>query len=112
MTDEINYAASARRIFGAIKAIDIKKGESLQPFMEQFEHIRLRNGFVLDAFKCGDLDDARYRFYARKDDASEPYEEPEHLKERGLFCRLGKRVNQSFRNLVGDDNSDDNNDLY
>lgn len=112
MADEINYAASARRIFGAIKAIDIKKGESLQPFMEQFEHIWLRDGFVLDAFKCGDLDDASYRFYARKDDASEPYEEPEHLKEKGLFCHLRKRLRQYFRDLADEDNSDDKNDLY
>ena len=84
MTNDIDYAASARRVLDAIKKIDIESGERLQPFMEQFEHIKLRDGFVLDAFKCGNDHAAHYEFYARKEDASEPYEEPEHLKNRGL----------------------------
>lgn len=98
MTNDIDYAASARRVLVAIRRIDIESGESLQPFMEQFEHIKLRDGFVLDAFKCGNNHAAHYEFYARKEDASEPYEEPEHLKNRGLdglFRNIFKKVPDS-----------------
>ena len=77
MTIEINYAESAHRIFGKLKEIDVEKGESLQPFMELFEHIKLRDGFVLDAYKQGNWHAAHYEFYARNLDIEEVFEDIE-----------------------------------
>ena len=50
MTTEINYAEIANRIFGKLKEIDVKNGESLHLFWKQFEHLKLRDGFVLDSY--------------------------------------------------------------
>ena len=78
MTTEINYAESAQRVFGKLKEIDVEKGESLQPFMEQFEHIKLRDGFVLDAYEQGSWHAAHYEFYARRPDIEEIFEDVRH----------------------------------
>ena len=60
MKEEINYAASARKLLGIIKDIDLKNVENLQCYMDNFDHIRMRKGFVLDAFYKGERWGASY----------------------------------------------------
>lgn len=111
MKTDINYAESARRILGKLKEIDMKKGECLQPFMEQFEHIKLKDGFVLDAYYTGDFHGGCYKFYARSKDISEPFIESERLKDRNFFRILKKNLEDKFgsdRDDLGDNPTSNN----
>lgn len=111
MCNEINYAESARRVFEVIKKIDVENGESLQPFMEYFENIRIKEVFVLDAFNCGNSIGASFRFYARRKDASEPFIEPEDMKA-DFFSRVAKRISEHLGCDIDDTDDDYENDLY
>ena len=82
MTNEINYAEIAHRILGKLKEIDVAKGESLQPFMEQFEHLKLKEGFVFDVYQTGTTHGSNYQFYARNIDVEEIFEDVEHKKNK------------------------------
>ena len=103
MTTEINYAESAHRILGKLKEIDVTKGESLQPFMEQFEHIKLKDGFVLDIYYTGDFHGGCYKFYARNKDIVEVFIESENLKKQDF----GYYLDQKYKNDTNDDWDDD-----
>ena len=65
MTTDISYAEIAHRILGKLKEINVENGESLQPFWEQFEHLKLKEGFILDAYLQGNRHAAHYELYAR-----------------------------------------------
>lgn len=103
MTTEINYAESARRILGKLKEIDEKNRESLQPFMEQFAHIKLKDGFVLDIYYTGDFHGGCYKFYARNKDIVEVFIESENLKKQDF----GYYLDQKYKNDTNDDWDDD-----
>lgn len=68
MSQHIN-AETAHRVVAAIKQINFEKYDNIQGVMEQFRHIRLREGYVLDAFNDADFYGARYKLYARRIDA-------------------------------------------
>ena len=73
MCKGINYAESAHGIIGAIKEANLSQARNLQSFMEKFEHIRMREGYILDAYYSGCHWGAHYNLYARRNDASEPF---------------------------------------
>ena len=73
MGQKINYAESARKLLGFIKDINLKDVENLQCYMDNFDHIRMRKGFILDAFYTSTLHGGDYQLYARREDASEPF---------------------------------------
>lgn len=73
MDKKFNYAESAHRIFGTIAKIEIRDVENLQSLMDQFEHIRLKEGFVLDAYYSGCMNSGHYKLYARHREAAEPF---------------------------------------
>ena len=103
MTTEINYAESAHRILGKLKEIDVTKGESLQPFMEQFEHIKLKDGFVLDAYYTGSSHGGCYEFYARHKYILEAFIESENLKKQDFLCYLDLKHKNDTNDDWGDD---------
>ncbi len=75
MSKHIN-AETAHRVVRAIRRqVDFDKYDNLQVLMEQFSHIRLREGYVLDAFEAGEFLGSNYQLYARPHDAAErvPY---------------------------------------
>lgn len=110
MTTKINYAEIAQRIFGKLKEINVEKGESLLPFMEQFEHLKLREGFVLDAYYTGEFHGGHYELYARNRDISEPFIESEALKDRTFFRILRNSVRKIFIEKFGSDYYDEADD--
>jgi hypothetical protein len=102
MTTEINYSEIANRIFGKLKEIDVKNGESLNLFWEQFEHLKLRDGFVLDSYYTGEFHGGHYEFYARNESISEPFIESGSLKDRNFFRSFQKRLQEEFDDDWGD----------
>ena len=106
MINEINYAEIAHRILGKLKEIDVEKGESLQPFMEQFEHLRLRDGFMPDAYYTGEFHGGHYEFYARNKKISEPFIESGTLKDKNFFRSFHKRLKEKFGDKFSDETDD------
>jgi hypothetical protein len=102
MTTEINYSEIANRIFGKLKEIDVKNGESLHLFWEQFEHLKLRDGFVIDSYYTGEFHGGHYKFYARNWSISEPFIESESLKDRNFGRSFQKRFQKKFDDDWGD----------
>ena len=92
MKEEINYAASARKLLGIIKDIDLKNVENLQCYMDNFDHIRMRKGFVLDAFYEGERWGASYQLYARKENASEPFVYSAYQKPSNPSTKIGENI--------------------
>lgn len=103
MTTEINYSEIANRIFGKLKEIDVKNGESLHLFWEQFEHLKLRDGIVLNSYYTGEFHGGHYEFYARNESISEPFKECEALNDRNFFRSFQKRLQEEFDDDWGDD---------
>ena len=63
----INYAEIAYRILGKLKAIDVEL-EALHSFWEQFEHLKLKDGYKLDVYYMGSHLGGHYELYGRKCD--------------------------------------------
>lgn len=73
MSKHIN-AEAAHRVVAAIRQINFEKYDNIQGVMEQFNHIRLRDDYVLDAFKVGGFLGSHYQLYARHKDANQEFE--------------------------------------
>lgn len=73
MSQHIN-AETAHSVVAAIKQIKFEEYDNIQGVMEQFRHIRLREGYVLDAFKVGGFLGSNFQLYARHKDANQEFE--------------------------------------
>ena len=92
MGQSINYAESARKLLGILKDIRLNDVENLQCYMDNFDHIRMRKGFVLDAFSEGERWGANYQLYARREDASEPFIYSAYQKPSNPSTKIGENI--------------------
>ena len=101
MGQKINYAESARKLLGFIKDINLKDVENLQCYMDNFDHIRMRKGFILDAFYTSTLNGGDYQLYARREDASEPFVYSAYQKASNPSTKISE--NTSYTGVYEDE---------
>lgn len=67
-------ADEAKEYVNAIKAIDFKNFDDLQDLMKALPHVKLRDGYVLDAYYAGDMSfGAEMKLYAAKINSETQY---------------------------------------
>lgn len=92
MNKKINYAESAHRILGTLEKIELHNVENLQSLMDQFEHIRLKDRFVLDAYYSSRMNGGHYTLYARHRDAAEPFVYSAYQPASYPTTKIGEKI--------------------
>lgn len=73
MSYNTTLAQTAVRIREKIRQFNFNHYDDLSAIMTEFEHMRMRENFVLDAFPEGDLLGSTTRIYAKRIDATDEF---------------------------------------